>query len=104
MVFLHLVFIRNFCSSLKAAARKFCFFQHKKNKRGCHQGWEKENLEELAQSNRILQIQILPTSTCLEEMQVGCEPSSTQQVYLTSWHDTDKSPRHLRREQWEQIG
>lgn len=51
MVFLHLVFIRNFCSSLKAAACKFCFFQHKKNKRGCHQGWEKENLEELAQSN-----------------------------------------------------
>lgn len=45
MVFLHLVFIRNFCSSLKAAAHKFCFFQHKKTKGAATRDGKKKTLK-----------------------------------------------------------
>lgn len=45
MVFHHLVFIRNFCSSLKAATRNFCFFQHKKTKGAVTGEGEKEILK-----------------------------------------------------------
>lgn len=45
MVFLHLVFIRNFCSSLKAATHNFCFFQHKKPKGAVTGEGEKEILK-----------------------------------------------------------